>query len=288
MPLAVVHESGRDSQLPEFPYEGGKWPVRTLCEGNLCMIVAEVPSDVVDPLFALPEQPTTGRVAETAALVAQSTTADADALPGDLGRRRLELAFAEFLVRMNGQHNALLPMTFGMLADEGELRAEVASDAAVLGDLLARFEAKDEVVVSATADMQGCLAAVVAAEPKLKSLAARADAAQGLRRQQMQMSVGELASQGLAGLLERDAALVQGRLSPLSADHAQLYVAPATRFDAQFVAFRHSFLVPRKDLDQFNAAVVELGRSLEGRATLATSEPIPPFSYMPAKVGGRS
>jgi Gas vesicle synthesis protein GvpL/GvpF len=169
----------------------------------------------------------------------------------------------------------ILPARYGILVRQP---AEVVGrlldpNRDALVDLLNDVEERDEVLVRAYQVEDAALAEVVETDPEIERLREATRGVPEEASRDLRLRLGERVAAGLAGLAQRDAALVLDVLRPLAA--AVVAEAPAT--GAQILDA--SFLVDRARSSAFDQAVGSLMQRLAPGTEVRAVGPLPPYRF---------
>ncbi|MEX1177229.1 MAG: GvpL/GvpF family gas vesicle protein [Nitriliruptor sp.] len=162
----------------------------------------------------------------------------------------------------------VLPMRFGMVV-EGEQQLVdgfLAPQQAQLVAALEQLRGHVELRLRGRYDEDEVLREVVAADPALGRL-------RGRRSMDAKMALGERVVAGIEARRETDLDRVVEALGP----HVSGIVAGSVAEPLD--AFSLSLLVPQATMDDFDAAVDELGQAVAPALALELVGPVPPFSF---------
>lgn len=167
----------------------------------------------------------------------------------------------------------VLPAQFGtVLASEDEVRMLLTGWAGLVRASLARFSGLVEVEVAATWDLQRVLGDV-ASDPEVmraKSVAVQAPPEERLAQQ---VNVGKVVKEAL----DRRRARCQQMLLEAAGPLAEC-VQPNALLSDELV-FNVAFLVPRRAMTEFEAAIDRLDEELAGSCPLRVIGPLPPYTF---------
>lgn len=169
----------------------------------------------------------------------------------------------------------VLPVRFGTaVVDERALVHDfLAPSHDDLARRLAEMRGRVQLTVKGFYDEQMLMRSVVAGSPEIARLDAQVRELPEDAGYYKRIELGRLVAAEVERARARDAALVLERLEPAAL--AARHEAPGTLDGAVNAAF----LVERARIDEFSAAVTELGRELGDRVRLRYVGPLPPFSF---------
>jgi hypothetical protein len=197
-----------------------------------------------------------------------------DAGPGQLGASRI-LRKHWRLLDEAASTTTVLPVRFGtIMAGDREVADEFLAprhDELVAG--LAELAGKVQLTVKGFFEEETLMRGVVERSPAVARLRERVRGLPEAAAYYDRIQLGQLVAAEVERARERDTALVLERLQPLAV--AAVRQPPATP-DA---AVNAAFLVERDRVDEFSAAVAELGRELAGRVRLRYVGPLPAYSF---------
>jgi hypothetical protein len=174
-----------------------------------------------------------------------------------------------------GATTTVLPVRFGtvMAGDRAVADEFLAPRHDELAAGLAELAGKVQLTVKGFFDEESLMRGVVARSPAVARLRERVRGLPEAAAYYDRIQLGQLVAAEVERARERDTALVLERLEPLAI--AAMREPPATP-DA---AVNAAFLVERDRVDEFSAAVGELGRELAGRVRLRYVGPLPAYSF---------
>ncbi|MET7684722.1 GvpL/GvpF family gas vesicle protein [Streptomyces sp. NPDC005423] len=191
-----------------------------------------------------------------------------EAPPQLRARRRDLLAHQDLLLRL-AERGPVLPMRFGMVADEESVLARLAEREADHLTVLEHVSDGVEVNVKAL-PAQDALASVVAEEADVRRLR---DAVRRRPGYEASLRLGE----AVAAALQRRAVEAGRRILHELTPKAR---AVAAGPEVQGCALNTSFLVGRGDWDAFRAAAEELAAAHRDRVELRLAGPLPCYSFV--------
>ncbi|MFF8948900.1 GvpL/GvpF family gas vesicle protein [Streptomyces sp. NPDC014940] len=199
-----------------------------------------------------------------------ATAAVVSAAPVPLRARRRDLLAHQEVLLALALDGPVLPMRFGMLAPDaeavrGQLEAGHERNVHALERLAGRVEMNVKVLPAT-----GALAALVAEEPRIRELR---EAARDHPGYEANLRLGE----AVAHTLARRAADVAQRIVP---ELAALAAARATGPQVAEAVSNMSFLVDRRDVPDFRAAVDRVSGRYRDRAELRLAGPLPCYSFV--------
>jgi len=195
--------------------------------------------------------------------------------PEGLRAKRRDLETHHRIVDALGEAGPVLPMRFGMLADDdGSVQANLASGADHYRELLAGVEGKVELNVKAVHREDALLRELLLEHRTLRERndALRAD---GGGTHADRVAFGERLAAAMDDRRARDAQRVLAELRPHA---AQVSLAPP----ASGCFVNASFLVPTAARGGFAGALARLQRELSQVAEVRVHGPLPPYSFVGA------
>lgn len=180
-------------------------------------------------------------------------------------RRRDILAHQEVLQEVF-DHEVVVPLRFGtVFASADDVVAELlAPRKKQLLQLLDRFQGVVELSVRAYYLEAAVLREIVRDDARVARLRGRAS----------DVALGEAVADALAAKRAAEAAAIERTLARLARD--AVIEAPRTEYEL----FRGAFLVDRKDVRAFDAAMNDLARSRDGCVVFKYVGPLPPHSFV--------
>jgi hypothetical protein len=178
------------------------------------------------------------------------------------------------------EKGTVLPMRFGVvLPDDDTLRERLLDrHHDELTAQLAEMDGKVEFAVKGLYDEAAVLREIVAGDREVaglrEAIAGKPEAATYYER----IRLGELVAGAFAALAERDAAAIVEELRP----HAVAVSVGEPLHER--MAVNASFLVERKALDKFDAAVEAVGKREASRMRIRLTGPLPPHSFVELEV----
>ncbi|MGZ6696223.1 MAG: GvpL/GvpF family gas vesicle protein [Solirubrobacteraceae bacterium] len=174
-----------------------------------------------------------------------------------------------------GTHATVLPVRFGtvMASEQAVVDDFLAPEHDSLAARLRELEGKVQLTVKAFYDEDELMRSVVAGSPAIARLRERVRGLPEAAAYYERIELGQLVAAEVEQARDRDTSLVLDRLQGLA--FAATREPPAGLNSAVNAAF----LVARDRIDEFSAAVGELGRELEGRMRLRYVGPMPPYSF---------
>jgi hypothetical protein len=196
-------------------------------------------------------------------------------------RRRDLLAHFEVL-EAAFEHGTVLPLRFGIVFDDEEtlVRDFLAPRQKELAKLLRELRGQVELRVTAHYREDALLAEIVRESPRVSKLreATRTVAAAG---HPALIELGELVAAEVQARTARDARRLLERLRPLAL-RAELDEEPI-----EYQLLRGSFLVERKRVSKFDAALDAFAADNVGRVDVKVVGPLPPHSFVELTHEGR-
>jgi hypothetical protein len=190
-------------------------------------------------------------------------------------RRANLLAHADVLARAL-EHGPVLPLKFGMLAEEESVRAALATQAGDLALQLDAFDGRIEMSVSALYREDVVLGEVIAENPAVgevqRRIAGQPEAATHFER----IRLGELVAHAVEAKREADSGAILSELEP----HAVAITPDALLHERMVV--NAAFLVERSRLEEFDAAVEAISRARAERMQFKLLGPRAPHSFVGA------
>jgi gas vesicle protein GvpL/GvpF len=174
-----------------------------------------------------------------------------------------------------GVSTTVLPVRFGTVMESERAVVDdfLAPRRERLAATLAELADKVQLSVKGVYQEEALMRGVVERSPNVAQLRERVRTLPEAAAYYDRIELGRLVAAEVERERERDAALVVGRLEPLAvAVSRETQATPESAVNA-------SFLVERTRVDEFSAAVAELGRELEGRISMRYVGPLPPFSF---------
>jgi hypothetical protein len=199
-------------------------------------------------------------------------------LPADDRRPRRDdvLAHSEVLQAILADHD-VLPMSFGSVYPDGfDLAKLPGAQRRSLQRILDSIAGHVEMQVKATYDADTITHVLVTGDRRLRRM-----------RETRQDYAGQIAlGSRFAGLLDQrrgaDAERVTKRLSRLA---ARVAVDPPV---GEWGAFRLSFLVERRKLDDFERGLDEVAAELDAELAMTWVGPLPPYSFVQETAGRKA
>lgn len=191
-----------------------------------------------------------------------------------MGRDALD-AHARVLERAH-MRGTVLPMRFGMImadADEVVDRLLLAHGDR-LREQLGAFEGTVELRLRAIYEEKPVLREIVSEDRDVARLRESLRGRSPDATYYGQIRLGELVAQAMARKRDRDAAAILDGLEPLA---LAVDVAPPAN---ERIVLAASFLVSRERIEDFDAAVNEVGAAQAGRMRLKYTGPLPPHSFV--------
>lgn len=193
--------------------------------------------------------------------------------PGRVRARRADLLCHFEVLRSAFERGTVLPLRFGIVFEDE--RSLVESFLEPRHDELVALlrELRDRVELRVTAHYreEAILAEIVRENPRVARLR---EATQAESARPLLLELGELVAAELRGRTERDARALLDRLGSLALDY-ELDDEPIEN-----QVLRASFLVERKRVRAFDAAMEELASSQAGRIDFKYVGPLPPHSFV--------
>jgi hypothetical protein len=191
----------------------------------------------------------------------------------DLRARRRDILAHQEVLQEAFEHGVVVPLRFGtVFAGADEVVTELLEPRrAHLTRLLERFSDAIELSVRAYYLEDAVLRELVRDDPRVARLRGRAT----------DVALGEAVAAALNAKRAAEAAAIERRLAPLAEDAA--LEPPRTEYEL----FRGAFLVRRKHVDRFDAAMNDLARERDGCVVFKYVGPLPPHSFVEAQESGR-
>lgn len=199
--------------------------------------------------------------------------------PASLRAKRRDVLAHELVLERLCEQGATLPMQFGIVAeDDAAVAEEIArSEARYLG-LLAELEDRVEINVKASHHENAVLQRVLLDNDQLRKRNERMRA-EGGGSYDERVRFGEDVSRAIEARETRDANAITAELEPLAVRQRA-----GRGVGGSFLNV--SFLVQRRDVEEFEAAVEQVRSSWEELAEVRARGPLPPYSFTdPAQVG---
>lgn len=180
------------------------------------------------------------------------------------------------VVEESHRASTTLPFRYGVVADTEQALAGsfLEGHRELLASKLDDFEGATEVRVTARYEGEAALRELLERSPRLRrlqrSIAGRPEAATYYER----IELGEEVAAGLAGLRERDREACSRVLSPLA--RVERGLEPA----GEEQAFRAAYLVARKELAGFEAALEAYSAKQRGRLEIELAGPMAPWDFV--------
>jgi hypothetical protein len=167
----------------------------------------------------------------------------------------------------------VLPAQFGtVLASEDEVRMLLTGWGGLIRASLTRFSGLVEVEVAATWDLERVIGEV-ACDPEVMAAKSAAVQASPEERHAQQVNVGKVVKEALGRRRLRCQQLLMEAAGPL-AESSQ----PNVLISDELV-FNVAFLVPRRAVAEFEAAIDRLDAELAGSCLLRVIGPLPPYTF---------
>jgi hypothetical protein len=192
-----------------------------------------------------------------------------EAPPGKVRARRADLMCHFDVLSTAFEHGAVIPLRFGMVFDnEATLVEELLRPRrAELVRLLKELHDRVELRVTAHYREEAILAEIVRENARVARL-------RGQSSQPLQLELGELVAAELQARTNRDAREILDRLQSLSLE------LEVDEEPIEHQVLRASFLVARKRLQAFDAAMEDLASGQAGRIDFKYVGPLPPHSFV--------
>ena len=217
------------------------------------------------------------------AIVADQTAAIVSDVPdGELHADRDSLLAHSRVLERVLEAGVVLPMRFGVvLADEQAVRDELLDRYGPdLAAQLQELDGKVELHLRAIYEESALMSEIVRDDPQIAALR---DALQGRPEDATyyeRIQLGEMVAEGVKLRREADTDSILAALTPLA---LAVDVGEPTH---ERMAMRAAFLVERARMDEFDAAVNELGRVGDGRIRFKYTGPLPPHSFVELALQG--
>ena len=195
---------------------------------------------------------------------------------GDLRATRRDLVSHSAVLEHVLAEGPVLPVRFGtVLRDEEAVVTELLEPhAGELEALLARFEARVELRVKAFSVEEEVLREVVRSNPGIARLRESVRELPEAASYAHRLRLGEAVARAVEAERAADADAILGRLRPLSEN------VVVEREPASGLVLAASFLVARRGIDEFDAAMNELAERFDGRIRFKYLGPLPPHSFV--------
>lgn len=192
-----------------------------------------------------------------------------EAPPGKVRARRADLMCHFDVLSTAFERGAVIPLRFGMVFDnEATLVEELLKPRhEELAGLLRELRDRVELRVTAHYREEAILAEVIRENSRVARL-------RGQSSQALQIELGELVAAELQARTNRDARMILDRLRSLSLD------VEVDEESIEHQVLRASFLVDRKRLTAFDAAMDDLASGQAGRIDFKYVGPLPPHSFV--------
>ena len=194
---------------------------------------------------------------------------------GPVRTKRKELLCHLDVVREVFESKTVLPLQFGGVFPDGDaVVAELLSARHdELAALLEQFDGLVELRVKAAYRDEAILAEIVTGDPRILRLRELTQSG-GREADPLRLQLGEAVAHALAARRRRDADAISREL--LSHAHDAVVEEPRTEYEL----LRASFLVERRALSSFDAAVDEIARREGDRMSFNYTGPLPPHSFV--------
>ena len=179
--------------------------------------------------------------------------------------------------RIMQEMETLLPVKFGTLLSEVDVKKLLAQSKYDLEEALARVDDKVELEVLAMWDPQRVFAQI-AQHPQIAALRSQAEGRTPEEVQQLQIAVGVLVKQLLDATREAYASKIRQALSDLACD-TELNVVVNDQVVANI-----AFLLPRSRQAEFDKRVEALDHEFGGQLLFKIVGPLPPYSFSTIEV----
>lgn len=179
------------------------------------------------------------------------------------------------------EHGTVLPMRFGVVMEDRAAVKERLLERyeAHLREQLAQMQGKVELKLRAIYEEHPILAEVVHTHREIAALRERITQQNPDAAYYERIRLGEMIAGAVDELRQRDQERIARQLEPLA--EATLLGEPSH----ERMVLNASFLVDRPTLEQFDAAVDEIGRQEHGRMRLKYVGPLPPHSFVQLPAG---
>jgi hypothetical protein len=223
-----------------------------------------VPLDQVAGVGEPPTRPRAIRAGELCAVVSEA--------PAELRAKRRDLLAHQEVLQQLAQRGAVLPMRFGMLAEnEDVVRNELTEHRDAYRDKLRHLDQRVEFNVKVGRDEQAALAESLGSNQEVAELNRLTRAGGGTRENRVRL--GELIASDLRERQELTAGQLLESIRPESEEHS--VGAPVA--DA---FFNVSFLVDRARAEEFAASLGKLAEGYGSTYDFRVSGPLPPYSFV--------
>ena len=188
---------------------------------------------------------------------------------GKVRARRADLMCHFDVLRSAFERGTVIPLRFGIVFDDEETIVEefLKPRRDELVGLLRELRDRVELRVTAHYREEAILAEIVRDNPRVARL-------RGERSQPVQIELGELVARELQARTHRDARAILQRLGSLALDH-EIDEEPI-----EHQVLRASFLIERKRVRAFDAAMEDLASGQAGRIDFKYVGPLPPHSFV--------
>ena len=202
-------------------------------------------------------------------------------IDGDLRLGRKAISAHVAVLEQALANGSVLPMRFGVvMADEDEVREQLLDrHRAALAAQLEDFAGKVELKLRATYDESGLMREVLSEDQDVARLR---DSLRGVPDDASyygRIRLGELVSEAVGRKRQLDSGRILDALSPLA---LAVEVGEPTH---ERVVLSASFLIEHESIEEFDAAVDELGREQEARMRFKYTGPLPPHSFVRIEAG---
>jgi gas vesicle protein GvpL/GvpF len=210
------------------------------------------------------------RVDDLAAIVSDVATTPVEATRNDV------LAHSDALQELLATAPAVVPLRFGtVFPDDAAMRTELLeSRAEELHSLLRFVENRVELRVKAFYVEDRVLREIVDQHPRIAALQRRTRSLPEDATYYERIELGELVASALGAARARDAEAIFARLAPLAVDRL------AEEEPHEWAVLAASFLVERRAVPDFDAAVGTLADELHERIELRYVGPLPAYSFV--------
>ena len=191
---------------------------------------------------------------------------------GELRPKRRDLERHQAILETLCSVGPVLPMRFGMVAEDADVRAEMRAGARRYRELLARIEGHVELNVKGLHREDALLADLLRQHPGLRKHQHALRAAGGGSHDE-KVEFGERVAAAVEERRARDAEHAVARLTPHA---AEVHLGPPV--EGCFV--NASFLVAVAARPAFEASLGRLRKELAGCADLKSYGPLPPYSFV--------
>ena len=215
-------------------------------------------------------------------VAALTSSVEADEIGESAGARALRRdmkAHSDVLARVF-EHVTVLPARFGLVfPGEKALVSEFLRprQAQLLGSL-DRLDGLVEISIRAELVEQEAIAEIARQSPQMMDRVERSNRKSAGARYHERIEVGRQIALRIQALRDQDARWLVDRLSAAARE------LRAAESQSDLTVFRGAVLVPRNELDRFDALLEEIAHEAGSRMKLACVGPLPPYSFVDLQV----